>query len=81
MPKSVLILFSELGFSGRGALGFEGFFATLICFPPEGKGQGLASGHSCGWRLEGISSRRSSRRSRSVVFVVKLMGMAISFWK
>ena len=25
------------GFSGRCALGFEGFFATLICFPPEGK--------------------------------------------
>ena len=22
------------GFSGRCALGFEGFFATLICFPP-----------------------------------------------
>ena len=25
------------GFSGRCALGFEGFFATLICFPPRGK--------------------------------------------
>ena len=34
MPKSVLILVSELGFRVWGALGFEGFFAALVCFPP-----------------------------------------------